>query len=144
MGLGWASPDPGCSMTIQVLGGDPGDIGNVVVIGQGLPGKGVAPEDAPPALNQIQPSRSHRDEGMLDPGMSIQPLPDRTTGVAGEVVGNQREISVRVGPVQRLEQIEIAAGITREPFGSGLARPGPAGPHRPRLSAVPGRNSRVL
>jgi hypothetical protein len=42
-------------VTIQVLGGDLGHVGNIVVISQGLSGEGLAPEDSPPALDQIQP-----------------------------------------------------------------------------------------
>jgi hypothetical protein len=88
MGLGEASPDPGVGVTIQVLGGDPGHVGKVVVISQGLSSEGLAAEDPPPALDQIQPGGSHRNTGVLDPRMGLEPLPDRTAGVAGQVVGN--------------------------------------------------------
>ncbi len=34
MRFGWASPDPGCSVAIEVLGGDPGHESNVMIIGE--------------------------------------------------------------------------------------------------------------
>ena len=60
MGLGEASPDPGVGVTIQVLSGDLGHVGTIVVISQGLSGEGLAPEDPPPALDQIQPDSARR------------------------------------------------------------------------------------
>ena len=111
MGLGWSSPDPGVGVAIEVLGRDPGHVGNIVIIGQRLSREGFAPEDPPPALNQIQPRRSHRNEGMLDPRMGFEPFPDRATGVAGQVIGNQVEVPRRIGAVERLEELQIAGGV---------------------------------
>jgi hypothetical protein len=111
MRLGWASPDPGLGMTIEVLGGDTGDEGNIVLISQRLPREGLAPEDAPPSLDQIEPRGTHRNKGVLDARMGFEPLPDGTTGVAGQVIGNQVEVASRIGAVQRLEQVEVARRV---------------------------------
>jgi len=46
-------------MAIEVLGGDTGDVGNVVIVGQGLPREGFAPKmrDHPSIkLNQAAPT----------------------------------------------------------------------------------------
>jgi hypothetical protein len=112
MGPGWATPDPGVGMAIEMLGGDPRHEGNVMIIGQRLPREGFAPEDAPPAFNEIEPGRSYRNEGMLDPRMGFEPLSDRTTGVAGQVISNQVKAASRIGAVQRLEQVEVAHRVT--------------------------------
>jgi hypothetical protein len=85
--------------------------GNIVLIGQRLPSERLAPEDAPPPLDQIEPGRSHRDEGVLDAGMGRKPLPDRATAVTGEVIGHQVEVPSRVRAVYGLEQLEIATSI---------------------------------
>jgi hypothetical protein len=119
MGLGWASPDPGLGMAIEMLRGNTGDVGDIVVIGQRLSGKGFAPKDPPPAFNQVQPGRSHRNEGVLDAGMNVEPLPDGSTGVAGEIVGNQVEVSARVRAVHGLKERQIATGVARK---SGLGQ----------------------
>jgi hypothetical protein len=65
-------------MTNEVQGGDTGYEHNIVIIGQRLPSEGFTPEDAPPSLNQIQPGGSHRNEGMLDPRMGLEPFPERS------------------------------------------------------------------
>ncbi len=111
MGLGRSSPGPGCGVAIEMLRRDLGHVGNVMIIRQRLPSEGLAPEDAPPSLNQVEPGGTHRDEGVLDAGMSFQPLPDRATAMAGEVVGNQVKVPRWVGPIHGLEHLQIAGGI---------------------------------
>ena len=39
MGLGWLPPDPRLSVTIEMIGGDPRDVRDVMIIGQRLPGR---------------------------------------------------------------------------------------------------------
>ena len=113
MGLRGTSPDPGRRVAIEVLSGDTGDVRDIVIIGQRVPGEGFAPKDPPPPLDQIQPSSSYRNEGVLDARMGFEPCPDGSTGVTRQVIGNQVEIPLRVGAVQRLEQLQIASGIAR-------------------------------
>jgi hypothetical protein len=135
MGFGWPSPDPRRSMTVEVIRGDTGHVGNVAVIGQGLSGEGFAPNDppkTPPALDEVEPGGSHRNERVADTGMRFQPRADRSTGMAREVVGNQRAVTGGRGTVQRLEQVQIAGGVPR---GSGLSSaPGHRGRTAPRRS----------
>ena len=98
-------------MAIELRRGDARDIGDVVVVGQGLSGERFAPEDAPPPLNQIEPRGADRNEGVLDARMGFEPFPDRATAVTGEIVGDEVKIPVRIGVVKGLEQREIAAGV---------------------------------
>jgi hypothetical protein len=119
MGRGWASPDPRLGASSELVRGDTGHVGNVAVIGQRLPGEGFAPRDAPPALDEVEPGGSHRNTGVPDARMCCSPVPDRATGVAGEMVGNQREVAPGIGAVQRLEQVEVACRVAR---GSGLGQ----------------------
>jgi hypothetical protein len=65
MRLGQPSPDPGLGVAIEMLGRHTGYVGNVVIIGQGLSGESFAPKDPPPLLDQVEPRRSHRYEGMF-------------------------------------------------------------------------------
>lgn len=113
MRLGRPPPDPGVGVAIEVLGSGPSDEGDVMVIGQRLPGERCAPEDPPPARNQIEPGRAHWNEGLLDTGMRLQPLPDGTTGVARQVVRDEIEFAGRIGAIQRLQELQIAAGVAR-------------------------------
>jgi hypothetical protein len=108
------TPDPGLGMPIEVGGGELGNNGNVFAGGQGGAGKGFAAKDAPPAFDQIQPGRADRNKGVLDARMVCQPFPNRTTAVAGKVVGNQMQLALRIRLVKRLQQREVASRIAGE------------------------------
>src|SRR5689334_898239 len=72
MWWGWTPPDPGFRMAIEVGGGDAGDVGDVVVVGQRLTGEGLAAEEAPassPAFHQVEPGSPDGNEGVVDAWM---------------------------------------------------------------------------
>ena len=84
-------------MTVELGSGDARDVGDVVAVGQGLTGEGLAPEEAPPAFNQVEPGRPHGNQGVRDARVVGQPVADRSTQVAGEVVGDQVQVAPRRG-----------------------------------------------
>lgn len=53
-------------MTIELGGGEVGGVSDVRSVGQRDVREGFAAEDAPPALDEIQPRCADRDEGVLD------------------------------------------------------------------------------
>lgn len=61
-------------MGVELGGSDPGGVVDLVGVGEALASQGVAAEDPPPGLLQVQPAGSDRDEGVDDPGMAGQPL----------------------------------------------------------------------
>src|SRR5260370_39811455 len=81
------SPDPGPGAGVELGGSDPGDVGDLIGIGEGLPGQGGLAEDPPPAFLQVQPAGALGDEGVTDAGMVFQPGPGALAVVAGEVIG---------------------------------------------------------
>src|SRR5258708_30411775 len=93
---GWTAPDPGPRMAVELGSGEARDVGEVVVVGQGLTGKRCAPQDAPPAFDEIEPGGPHGNQGVGDARMVRQPVPDRSTEVAGEVVGDQVQVALRI------------------------------------------------
>ena len=134
--VGVDGPRPRAGMAIELGRGDAGDIGDVVVIGEGLASEGFAAKDAPPAFDQVEPRGADGNEGVLDTRMRGQPVADRATAVAGEVVRDQVEITVRIGLVEGLEQGEIAGGVARGAVWVNAAHPahrGRTARHRPRL-----------
>src|SRR6185437_7107119 len=66
-GLG-PSPDPGPGAGVELGGGDPGGVGDLIGVGEGLPGQRLPPEDPPPAFLEIQPAGALGDEGVPDAG----------------------------------------------------------------------------
>src|SRR5262249_31701564 len=76
-GLG-SSPDPGLGVGVELGGGHLGGVVDLVGVCEGLPGQGLAPEDPPPALLQVQPASALGDEGVPDPGMVLRVRRQRT------------------------------------------------------------------
>jgi hypothetical protein len=97
----WSSPDPGPGTGVELGGGDLGGAGDLVGIGECLPGQRLAPEDPPPAFLQVQPAGALGDEGVPDAGMLFQPGPGALAVVAGEVVGDHVDHAVGVGVMEQ-------------------------------------------
>lgn len=67
--LGRPSPDPWFGSLVELQCGCGGGLRDLGGIGKTLPGKGIALEEPPQALLQIEPARSKRDEDILDAGI---------------------------------------------------------------------------
>lgn len=113
----WAAPDPGMGATVELLSGHTGGEGDLCAIGEALTSIGRTAQEAPPALDQIQPSSAHRDENLTYPRVSGEPLADGATGVTREVVGDEIEVAVGIVALDGAEQVQIPCGVAR---GSGL------------------------
>src|SRR5512146_2790538 len=86
------------------------------------PGQCLAPEELPPAADESEPGGADGNERLVDARVSGQPVPNGSTGVAGEIVGEETEVTVRVGAVQGLEQRQVATGVAgRSGLGQGVA-----------------------
>jgi hypothetical protein len=109
---GWAAPHPWFRFAIQLPGGDPRRLSDLVAVGEIHPGQRLPPEHTPPRLDEVQPRRSFRDERVLDPGMLLQPLSDQSTLVGLEVVGDQVDETLRDGMLYLLQQSQVAFGVS--------------------------------
>jgi hypothetical protein len=141
----WASPDPGAGMAVELSGGDAGGVGDILGVGQRHAREGFAAEEPPPAFDEVEPGGADRNEGVLDPRVGREPLPDRSTQVAGQIVGDQEEIAARIGCVDGVQQRQIASGVA---CGGGLssapARRAPTAPRTPTLCPVPAHSRAAL
>src|SRR3954462_2650431 len=88
----WPSPDPGFGVGVELGGGQLGGVGDLARVGEGLPGEGVPAKDPPPGLLQVQPAGALGDEHLLEARMSGQPGPCGQAGMAGQVVGDHRDL----------------------------------------------------
>src|SRR6266516_2660993 len=109
-GLGPA-PDPGPGAGVQLGGGYLGGVGDLVGIGEGLPGQRLAPEDPPPAFLQVQPAGALGNEGMPDAGMVLQPGPGALAVMAGEVIGDHPDRAHGVGLLLQLEEVLVGRAV---------------------------------
>jgi hypothetical protein len=98
-------------VTIELGSRGAGHVGDVVGVGDRYSGEGFAPEEAPPAFDEVQPGSTHGDEGLLDARMRGQPVADGAAGVAGEMVSDQIEITVGKGVVERAQERKVASGV---------------------------------
>src|SRR6266487_2337385 len=109
-GLG-PSPDPGPGAGVELGGGDLGGVGDLVGVGEGLAGQGGLAEDPPPAFLQVEPAGAFGDEGVPDAGMAFQPGPGVLAVVAGEVIGDDHDLAVRVGVLYLLQEPLVVAAV---------------------------------
>src|SRR6266480_5226944 len=109
-GLG-SSPDPGLGARVELGGGDLGGACDLVGVGEGLPGQRLTAEDPPPALLQVQPAGALGDEGVADAGMAFQPGPGVLAVVAGEIIGDDHDLAVRVGVLYLLQEPLVVAAV---------------------------------
>src|SRR6266487_5020092 len=110
LGLG-PSPDPGPGAGVELGGGDPGGAGDLVGVGEGLAGQGGLAEDPPPAFLEVEPAGALGDEGVPDAGMAFQPGPGVLAVVAGEVIGDDHDLAVRVGVLYLLQEPLVVAAV---------------------------------
>src|SRR5689334_11023351 len=110
LGLG-SSPDPGPGTGVELGRGHAGGVGDLVGIGEVLPGQGLAPEDPPPAFLEVEPAGALGDEGVPDPGMVLQPGPGALAVVAGEVIGDHPDGALGVGLLGRLEEVLVEGAV---------------------------------
>jgi predicted ATPase len=148
LGLG-SSPDPGPGAGVELGGGHLGGVGDLVGVGEGLPGQGGLAEDPPPAFLQVQPAGALGDEGVADAGVVLQPGPGGLAVVAGEVVGDDHDLAARVRVLCFLQEPLVMLAVAGRgahgdllPVGDaqpavdpGLVRP--AGVLQRRLDPVP-------
>jgi hypothetical protein len=64
-------------------------------------------------LRQVAPGRADGNAGVLDARMRHQPVANGTTGMAGQVVGDQVEIALWIRLVEGLQQLQRARRVAR-------------------------------
>src|ERR1700758_1030195 len=110
LGLG-PSPDPGPGAGVELSGGHPGGAGDLVGVGEVLPGQRLAPEDPPPGFLEVEPAGALGDEGVPDAGMVVQPGPGALAVVAGQVVGDHVDHALGVGLLGQLEEVLVEGAV---------------------------------
>src|SRR5579859_3539888 len=105
------SPDPGPGAGVELGGGHPGGMGDLVGVSEGLPGQRLAPEDPPPAFLEVQPAGALGDEGVPDAGVVFQPGPGALAVVAGEVIGDHPDGALGVGLFLELEEVLVGGAV---------------------------------
>jgi hypothetical protein len=100
-------------MAVELGRGDARGVGDVVGVGQRRAGERFAAEDPPPPFDEVEPGRPHGNEGVLDARMVRQPVADRATEMAGEIVGDEIQVATRIGRSEGVQQREVPRSIAR-------------------------------
>ncbi len=111
--LRWASPDPGVGPPIELRSSDAGGLLNLFGIGKALPSECVTTEEPPPALLQIEPTRSGGNKDVMDARMIGQPGACLEAGMTAEIVSDHKDVSRWVVSFDVGQQGNVAFGIAR-------------------------------
>src|SRR5262249_39387129 len=109
----WASPDPGFGPGVEVVGRHSCRQIDLLGVGKGLASERLATEEPPPTFLQVQPAGPRRERDGVHAGMLCQPLLDRPTRMAGEIVADQVQLARGIGGVQQREELEVGDGVAR-------------------------------
>jgi len=111
--LGRPTPDPGFGPPVELLGGDAGGLLDLLGIGEALPGKSFAAEEAPPPLLQIEPARTRGNENMMDTRISFQPGTGLQTTVTAEIIGDDENVASGVVSFNVGQESNVAFRVAR-------------------------------
>ncbi len=111
--LGRPSPDPGLGSCIELSRCHAPGLLNLTGIGKTLPGERIAAEESPPAFLHIEPARSFRNEDLVNTWMLGQPGIRLYTQMAGQIIGNHKDVSCRVVGFDVGKERNIALGVAR-------------------------------
>lgn len=67
--LGRSTPDPGIGTPVELSCGEASGLLNLVGVGKTLSSQGIAAEEPPPALLQVEPAGSCRNEDVVEAWM---------------------------------------------------------------------------
>jgi hypothetical protein len=116
--LGRPSPDPGLGSPVELRRRNTGGLLDLLGIGKTLPGERIAAEEPPPALLQIQPTRSRRNEDVMNARMPLQPGARLKAGMTTEIVGDDEEVAFGIVGFDIGQKRDVAFRVAR----SGAAR----------------------
>ena len=106
-----APPDPWFGPQVELSSRDAGGLLDFLGIGKALPSQRIAAEEAPPALLQIEPTCSGRNEDLLDARMLFQPGACLQAVVTTEIIGDDEDIAGRIISFDVGQQSNVALGI---------------------------------
>ena len=110
---GRAPPDPGLGSQVELSSGDAGGLLDLRGIGKTLPSQSIAAKEAPPALLQIEPARSRRNEDLMEARMLFQPGAGLEAVMTAEIISDNEDVAHGVIGLDVGEQGDVAFGVAR-------------------------------
>jgi hypothetical protein len=113
-----ASPDPGIGAPVELRSRDARGLFDLCGIGKTLPGERIAAEEPPPTFLQIEPTRSRRNEDMMDARMPFQPGARLQAGMTTEIITDDEDVAFGIVGFDVVQKRNVAFRVAR----SGAAR----------------------
>lgn len=110
---GRSSPDPRLGSSVELRCRHLHRSFNLIGIGEALAGEGIAAEEAPPALLQIEPARSFGNKDVLEAWMVCEPGAGLQAIMTAEIVCDDEDVAGRIVGFDVLEQLNVVLGIAR-------------------------------
>ena len=88
-----------------------GGVVDLPTVSERLTGEGFLAEQAPPRLLEGEPAGALGNEHLLDAWVGGEPARDGWALVAGEVVGDEVQVAIGVGRIDRIEQLEVPRSV---------------------------------
>ena len=107
------SPDPRLLAPIEFVGRNDRHLVNLVAISESLTGERLPPKESPPTFLQIEPAGTFGNKDLMNAGMSLQPRHNRRALVAGEIVGDEVQISHGIVLLHGIQQTQVASSVAR-------------------------------
>jgi len=111
--LGRSSPHPRLGSVIELRSSNLHRALDLTSIGKALTSKGISPEQAPPALLEIEPTGSFGNKDVLNAWVLRKPGASFQAVMTAQVVGDDEDIASWIVCFDVLEQLNIILGITR-------------------------------
>ncbi len=111
--LGRTTPDPRVGTPVELSGGDARGLLDLISVGKALPSQGIAAEEPPPTLLQVQPAGPSGNEDLMEPGMLSQPGAGLSTVVAGKVVRDDEDVARRIVGFDVGQQGDVVRRVAR-------------------------------
>ncbi len=86
---------------------------NLIRVGKTLSSQGITSEESPPALLQVEPAGSCRNEDLMEPWMLGEPGPRLSAAVAGEIVSDDVNVPVGIVGFDALKQSYVVRRVAR-------------------------------
>ncbi len=84
---------------------------NLFSIGKTLSRQGIASEKPPPALLQIEPARSRRNEDVMEARVLGHPGPRLSTIMAAQIIGDDENVARRIVGFDILQQSNVVRRV---------------------------------
>ena len=131
--FGRSSPHPWLGSVVELHRRHLHRLFNLIGIGEALSGEGIATEETPPALLQVEPAGPFGNEDVLDAWVVRQPGTGLQAVMTAQIVGDDENVPCGIVGFDVFEQLDVILGIARSRTAGKLLAiadsQGPVDPH---------------